>query len=106
MRPPLRSDDPGPLERAGELAFLVAAVTLLVANGARIAMIQDSLSWWALAAASIGMAMADLTSGLVHWTADSWGSETWPLIGRRFLRPFRVHGVRCRSLSQPVGHVA
>jgi ubiquitin-conjugating enzyme E2 variant len=36
---------------------------------------------------------ADLMSGIVHWTADTWGSETCPVFGRRFLRPFRVHHV-------------
>ena len=36
---------------------------------------------------------ADLASGLVHWTADTWFSETMPVLGRRFLRPFRVHHV-------------
>ena len=37
--------------------------------------------------------VADLGSGLVHWTADTWGSDQMPVIGRRFLRPFRVHHV-------------
>jgi ubiquitin-conjugating enzyme E2 variant len=35
--------------------------------------------------------LADLVSGLVHWIADTWGSESLPVVGRRFLRPFRVH---------------
>ena len=30
---------------------------------------------------------ADLVSGIVHWTADTWGSEMMPVVGRRFLRP-------------------
>ncbi len=32
-------------------------------------------------------------SGIVHWIADTWGSETMPVLGRRLLRPFRVHHV-------------
>src|SRR5262249_60739534 len=32
-----------------------------------------------------------LAAGLVHGPADTWGSESLPMIGRRFLRPFRVH---------------
>ena len=35
--------------------------------------------------------LADLASGIVHWSADTWGSETMPVLGPRFLRPFRVH---------------
>jgi hypothetical protein len=35
--------------------------------------------------------LADVLSGLVHWAADTWGSETTPILGRRFIRPFRVH---------------
>ena len=37
--------------------------------------------------------VADLMSGLVHWVADTWGHESWPVIGPRLLRPFRVHHV-------------
>ncbi len=46
-----------------------------------------------LAVAIVGMFAADFVSGLVHWTADTWGSETMPIFGKRFLRPFRVHHV-------------
>jgi ubiquitin-conjugating enzyme E2 variant len=35
--------------------------------------------------------VADVFSGFVHWSADTWGSETTPILGRRFIRPFRVH---------------
>jgi ubiquitin-conjugating enzyme E2 variant len=35
--------------------------------------------------------LADVLSGLVHWAADTWGSETTPILGPRFIRPFRVH---------------
>jgi plasmanylethanolamine desaturase len=51
------------------------------------------LHWWSLLFVVLGMAAADLLSGLVHWACDTWGSETMPVIGRRFLHPFRVHHV-------------
>lgn len=31
------------------------------------------------------------SSALVHWLAETWGSEELPIVGPRFLRPFRVH---------------
>lgn len=39
----------------------------------------------------LGVFVADFASGLIHWFADTWGHETMPILGRRLLRPFRVH---------------
>jgi hypothetical protein len=44
----------------------------------------------ALAAGAIA---ADLVSGIVHWTADTWGRESLAFFGPRFLRPFRIDHV-------------
>jgi plasmanylethanolamine desaturase len=77
--------------RAFEILCLVIAGILLVVNIVRLMRSPVAFAWWmpiVAAAAAIG---ADLISGLVHWTADTWGSESLPMIGRRFLRPFRVH---------------
>jgi ubiquitin-conjugating enzyme E2 variant len=83
----------GRLTRAVEASSLIGAAALLAANILRI--INDGLllHWWAplvVAASALG---ADFVSGLVHWTADTWFSESMPVLGRRFLRPFRVHHV-------------
>jgi len=81
------------LTRVIEVISLIAAGELVVANVAHVFVAGFLLHWWSpfvIVAAGLG---ADLVSGIVHWTADTWFSETMPVLGRRFLRPFRVHHV-------------
>lgn len=59
----------------------------------RIAVMSAVFPWYAVLAIPAGMAMADFLSGMVHWLADTWGSETMPILGKRLLHPFRVHHV-------------
>ena len=76
-----------------EILSLLVAVILLACNIVRLFNASALTVWWTplvIVTAALG---ADLVSGVVHWTADTWGSETCPLFGRRFLRPFRVHHV-------------
>jgi plasmanylethanolamine desaturase len=83
----------GGVTRALEIVSLIAAVTLLVADTAHVFTEGLLLHWWS-PLVIIGAALAaDLVSGLVHWTADTWFSETMPMLGRGFLRPFRVHHI-------------
>jgi len=86
-------DSIGVLTRGIEVCSILAALALLAANLVRISAEGLLGHWWAplvILAAAFG---ADFVSGLVHWTADTWFSETMPVLGRRFLRPFRVHHV-------------
>jgi plasmanylethanolamine desaturase len=38
-----------------------------------------------------GFAAADLISGIVHFLLDNFGSPTTPIIGAKFVQPFREH---------------
>lgn len=84
-------DAVGRLTRAVEIFFLVLAAVLLVATVVRAVSAGMFLHWWTMPVLVMAACAADLMSGLVHWTADTWFSETMPVLGRRFLRPFRVH---------------
>jgi len=92
-RPLPKHDVMGPLARALEAASLGAALALLALNAARFAGEPRLLAWWLPLAVAAGVVAADLASGLVHWTADTWGRESLPILGVRFLRPFRIHHV-------------
>ena len=81
------------LTRTIELWSLVAAAALVLANIAHAFTAGVLLHWWSPLVVLMAALAADLASGLVHWTADTWFSETMPVLGRRFLRPFRVHHV-------------
>ena len=39
----------------------------------------------------LAIATADFVSGLIHWFADNYGSEEWPVIGPGLIEPFRNH---------------
>jgi ubiquitin-conjugating enzyme E2 variant len=52
------------------------------------------------AALLFGQLGADFASGFVHWAADNWGSESWPVLGSGFIRPFRHHHVDPEDISK------
>jgi plasmanylethanolamine desaturase len=78
--------------RAAEVLAIATAVLLLAVQFVRV-LEMPAHEWWLPVVFVAGAFWADFVSGLVHWSADSWGRETLPLIGRRLLRPFRVHHV-------------
>lgn len=71
----------------------VVAFLLLGVQVVEIASWPIRLTWHTLLAIPAGMAVADFLSGLIHWSADTWGSESMPILGKRLLHPFRVHHV-------------
>jgi ubiquitin-conjugating enzyme E2 variant len=79
-------------QRVFSIASIASAVALLVMVATRIAINVD-LAWWMPLAFVCGIAAADLLSGLVHWSADTWGNDDLPVVGRRLLKPFRLHHI-------------
>ncbi|MES2523394.1 MAG: fatty acid desaturase CarF family protein [Gemmatimonadota bacterium] len=86
-------ETPGRATRALALLSIVIAALLLMHHVSRLLSTPAALHWWLLPVALLGMCTADFLSGLVHWGADTWGSETMPVLGKRLLHPFRVHHV-------------
>lgn len=82
--------------RVFELA-VVATFTAVVTRfgGAVVRGLVDAWHWWSLpavvAAATAAYALSDVLSGLVHRSFDTLGSPDTPLIGQKFVRPFRDH---------------
>jgi len=74
-----------------EAACLLAAAGLLLIHGARLAGASALFHWWTPLVVVAALLLADMASGIVHWGADTWGSERMPVLGRRFLKPFRIH---------------
>ncbi|HET9703427.1 MAG TPA: fatty acid desaturase CarF family protein [Vicinamibacterales bacterium] len=77
-------------QRIAWMAALAAACVVAALAAVRLA-VNVGFDWWTLPALVVGMAAADLASGLVHWSADTWGHDDLPVVGRRLLVPFRLH---------------
>lgn len=80
-----------------ETACVLVAYGLVLTHVIRIIQNGAVWHWGCLAAIPCGWIAADFASGFVHWLADTWGKESMPWIGPRFLRPFRVHHVAPES---------
>lgn len=88
-----RHDDFSLLRSTTSVLAITTAAGLLGWNVFRVVTQFDPFHWWVVFDILAGMIAADFLSGLVHWIADTWGSESMPILGRRFLHPFRVHHV-------------
>lgn len=86
--------------RALEAGSIAAALALVALNAVRFAAEPRLFAWWLPLVLPAGVLAADFASGIVHWTADTWGRESLPVLGIRFLRPFRIHHVNPDDLCE------
>ena len=56
------------------------------------------LLWLVALAFPLGILGGDFISGLVHWAADTYGSEEMPVIGPSLVKPFRLHHIYPRDI--------
>jgi plasmanylethanolamine desaturase len=74
-----------------EVCGLIFSAVLTVTTAAlAVRALPEGGGWFALLAGFAGLCLADLVSGLVHWSADTYGSPTMPFFGG-FVRTFREH---------------
>lgn len=86
------------LEIAGILAFWAVQLYLIVGI-ARTA--QGGWHLAGLAAAVLmGFLLADFLSGFAHWAGDTLGSEQLPILGKHFVKPFRMHHVDPKDITR------
>jgi ubiquitin-conjugating enzyme E2 variant len=84
-------DPVSPLVWSLEALCLLASAGLLFVHLVRLAGASALFFWGMPLVVLAALLLADFASGLVHWAADTWGSERMPVLGHRFLHPFRVH---------------
>jgi len=81
------------LTRLIQAGCVLAAYSLVGVHISRLGEASAILHWYLPLVLAAAWVASDLASGIVHWTADSWGSQQTPIVGPRFLRPFRVHHI-------------
>jgi ubiquitin-conjugating enzyme E2 variant len=90
------------LHRAVEwsaLALFLAAALHVVIVAAPVLVPAHAI--WLLLVLLLAAVSADFLSGLVHWAADTLGSERTPIVGPMLVRPFREHHADPHAI---VGH--
>ena len=93
-------DQSGTLHSIVEHVMTYAFAVLCIIN---FYVAAGGFSWSALAVALIigapvAWVLADFTSGLIHWFADTYGSEQTPLFGPWLIKPFRQHHLYPRDI--------
>ena len=77
--------------RIAEIVGLLFGSALLLETARRVvSALPEHRALLALGCTAAGLSLADLISGIVHWSADSYGHARMPIFGG-FVRTFREH---------------
>ncbi len=93
QNPASRPDAPPAWQRPAQAVGYVLFLVLVLVMGRDVLAGIGTFGhgWHLLALLIAGYLAADLLSGVVHFLADNFGSETTPFFGPGFIRPFREH---------------
>jgi hypothetical protein len=88
--------------RLMEIAGIAGLCTLLAFVAWRLVQGVTTLgqALGVLALVIAGYFVTDFISGFVHWAGDSLGSETMPILGAHFVKPFRFHHVDQKDITR------
>jgi hypothetical protein len=84
------------LEHTSVVIFPVVFVFNLLWASSRLYELE--LVWLLALAVPLGIIGGDFISGIVHWAADTYGSEDMRVIGPSLVKPFRLHHVYPRDI--------
>jgi ubiquitin-conjugating enzyme E2 variant len=84
------------LEHSSLLIFPVVFSLNLHWAGSRLYELE--LLWLVALAVPLGIVGGDFISGIVHWAADTYGSEDMRIIGPSLVKPFRLHHIYPRDI--------
>jgi len=84
------------LEHASVVVFPIVFGLSLYWAGSRLYELE--LLWLLALAVPLGIVLGDFISGIVHWAADTYGSEDMRLIGPSLVKPFRLHHIYPRDI--------
>jgi ubiquitin-conjugating enzyme E2 variant len=66
----------------------------------RVGLVSEGYGLMIAITAFVAYALADVLSGIVHWSADTWGTADTPIFGPALIRPFREHHVDQMSITR------
>lgn len=85
------------IESVGLLLYSLLTIWS-VKEGVRVAGLHENLPWILLFLG--GAVLGDFVAGMVHWAADTWGTEQTPLFGGWLIRSFREHHTDPLSITR------